>query len=56
MVDTTSEIQAQLEAANRRLTERRRVLGIRDDQPIHIGEVVNVVLADLLRESEEVSK
>jgi len=53
MAESHAEIQAQLEAANLRLIEKRRALGIRDDRPVHVGDVVGDVLADLRRESEE---
>jgi len=56
MSESQAEIQAQLEAANRRLMKKRREIGIRDDRPVHIGEVVDVVLIDLWREAQEVSK
>jgi len=52
MSESQAEIQAQLEAANLRLMERRRALGIRDDRPVHVGDVVDGVLADLRREAE----
>ncbi|MDD5542855.1 MAG: hypothetical protein PHX83_06740 [Acidobacteriia bacterium] len=52
MVDSQAEIQAQLESANRRLMEKRRALGIRDDRPVHVGDVVDGVLADLRREAD----
>jgi hypothetical protein len=53
MSESQAEIQAQLEDANRRLMEKRRALGIRDDRPVHVGDVVDVVIADLRREAEE---
>ena len=54
MVYTESEIQAQLEEANARLIRRRHELGIRDDRPVHVREVMAVVIADMVREAEEV--
>lgn len=53
MSESQSEIQAQLEAANARLIRKRRELGIRDDRPVQVGDVADVVLADLRREAEE---
>jgi hypothetical protein len=52
MVESQSEIQTQLEAANLLLMEKRRALGIRDDRPVHVGDVVDGVLAELIRQSE----
>lgn len=53
MVDTKTEIQAQLEAANTRLMRRRRELAERD-RPVHAGVVAAVVLLAMMREAEEV--
>lgn len=56
MSESQAEIQAQLEAANARLILRRLELGIRDDRPAHVGDVADVVLADLRREAEEANR
>ena len=56
MVDTETEIQKQLEAANARLKRRREELGIRDDRPVHAGAVAIAVLTDMVSEAEEANR
>jgi len=48
MSKAQAEIQAQLEAANARLMEKRRALGIRDDRPVHVSVLCLDFMIDLL--------